>query len=206
MKWYPILFNGDMVRAILDGTKTQTRRPIKREAKPAPGMVWDYCLCREIDPSDTPCMVCEARFGDCPYGRPGDRLWVRESVIIAPKNWNDGSDSTHIDNDGDPRIVQYLATEPNREGANQYHLRATPSIHMPRWASRISLLVTGVRAERVQDITNDDALREGIHPLACDADESPRELYRELWNHTYGAGAWDRNDGVWVTDFQRVER
>lgn len=78
-------------------------------------------------------------------------------------------------------------------------------LFMPRWASRITILVTAIRAERVQDITDDDALREGIPALAYGSDESPRDGFRELWDRTYGAGAWGRNDEVTVTDFQRVD-
>ena len=86
MKERPILFTGPMVRAILDGSKTQTRRVVKSENEPSPGWDWADCLCREIDRRDTPCEICSARFGESPYGVPGDQLWVRETWGVKRTN------------------------------------------------------------------------------------------------------------------------
>lgn len=193
----PILFSAPMVRAILDGRKSQTRRiNVKDRARPY-------------------------------YA--GDRLWVRETTIITPKRWNDGTGCTHTDADGDPRIVQYLATHPDREAADDYKLKATPSIFMPRWACRLTLDVAAVRVERLQEISEDDAKAEGArfkdfglgkwkqqrpgwsmldpHPWTSDAClGSARHAFGNFWNklnEKRGFG-WDANPMVWVVDFHRV--
>lgn len=202
MKELPILFAGDMVRAILDGSKTQTRRPIKGENVPNPGHDCAECLCREIDPSDTPCLTCEGRYGAAPW-KVGNRLWVKETWQVVTGRTKGDLGAAVRYKDMDLRACTMPAAKPMPLGLTWDRWR--PSIHMPRWASRLDLLVTSVRAERVQDITDDDALREGIHPLAYEAYESPRMGFRELWERTY-PGSWDRNDAVWVIDFQQVDR
>lgn len=193
----PILFSGEMVRAILDGRKSQTRRVVKG----------DWGLDREKTALEARKrqVACE-----CPYGQPGDRLWVRETCIISPKFF-DGvkSDSyTVFDRDGDGRICQYLASTPDTDAARDYKLKVTPSIHMPRWASRITLEITGVRVERLQDISEDDAVAEG-RPRHTKPPESIStvEMFEISWNHLnekrgYG---WDANPWVWVIEFRRVE-
>lgn len=178
----PILFNTEMVRAILDGKKTQTRRPAKERA-PDPGNDWRECLCREIAAVDVPCVVCEARFGLCPFGRVGDRLWVRET-------WGPCAGG-----------VCYRADEADTvcpDGG-----RWIPSIHMPRWASRITLEVTEVRVERLQSISERDAIAEG-KPYGALVD--PRSEYVVSWNAIYakdGRG-WRDNPFVWVVSFRRI--
>lgn len=271
MKERPILFTGADVRAILDGSKVQTRRPIKTSpeldddewsalafvgtpgwnvspslAKKAqrrvtsqraldPGNVWAECLCREIDPSDTPCLTCEGRYKAAPW-QVGDRLWVRETwqALRFSKDFETGyvddiyfAEIIPKHNDdapyANPWEVAYAADpcwESHREDRG---FPWRPSIHMPRWASRITLLVTAIRVERVQDITNDDALREGIRELPLQRGEpgawwtgdvgkgaalharTPRGAFARLWERIHGAGAWDRNDWVWVVEFQRVD-
>ena len=187
MKESPILFSAPMVRAILDGRKTQTRRVAKLNSSGRAA---------------------------CPYGKPGDRLWVRETTIISPKNWNDDPDFNRIDNECCKRIVQYLATDPNTEGADDYGLKKTPSIFMPRWASRILLEITGVRVERLQDISECDAKAEGSY--VCDyfgrrlLDQSSNQGcyewgYRSIWESLNGPGSWDLNPFVWVVEFKVLE-
>lgn len=90
------------------------------------------------------------------------RLWVKETSIIAPPRWNDRQDANATDADGVPRLVQYLATSPIKEGADDYGLKTRSSIHMPRWASRINLLPIQARLMRLQDITDEDAQAEGV--------------------------------------------
>lgn len=149
------------------------------------------------------------------YGKPGDRLWVRETTIIAPKQWNDGYDFTHLDSDGDKRIVQYLATHPNRDAANDYKLKAIPSIFMPRWACRILLEITEVRGQRLQDISEEDALAEGVS-VKVDAaiaaqvakDTPARMEFWHLWesiNSKRGFG-WDSNPWVWCLAFKKLDQ
>jgi len=227
MKERPILFSGPMVQAILDGRKTQTRRVVK----PSAGLQSTWASVESLAKCPTN-YLCEvdgdlgAQFQHplagqfaygvqndkyspygwfkCPYGKPGDRLWVRETAIIAPKRWNNGSDATHVDNDGDKRIVQYLATQPSREAADDYGLKATPSIFMPRWASRITLEITGVRVERLQEISETDAKAEGK--------ESIDELKRS-WNSLYKGQPekqWIESQNgqtspwVWVVGFKKI--
>jgi hypothetical protein len=195
MRERPILFNGDMVRAILEGRKTVTRRLIK----PAPEMVTDRSIATwEGDPAALMRLL-EQAGRKCPYGQPGDRLWVRET-------WAPGATRTMY-----------------RAGCNPCYLppsgRWKPSIHMPRWASRILLEVTAVRVERLQDITEEQAIAEGIDLDAladaqdrydmvlawsgADGRATPITAFRDLWNST--GGDWDANPWAWVIEFRRVE-
>lgn len=172
MKERPILFNGDMVRAILAGQKTQTRR--------IPSKTQQHALF-------------------CPYGHPGDRLWVRE-------RW--ATDMSF--DDLPPRML------PPRGMPIYYHATAQcmdykwrPSIHMPRWASRITLEITDVHVERVQDIHEEDAIAEGIDPrkLSYLSGERAVTKFYVLWNSIYAADGlgWDVNPWVWVVTFKRME-
>lgn len=142
MKERPILFSGPMVRAIFDGRKTQTRRVARLTSA---GYVKEPGGHRRWHPGDP-----DARFA-CPCGAPGDRLWVRETWGLYDTQPSDGPSGA---------TVFYRATDENRR-VLRYQLWR-PSIHMPRWASRITLEVTGVRVERLQDITEEDAYSEGV--------------------------------------------
>ncbi|WP_422096847.1 hypothetical protein [Variovorax sp.] len=193
MKERPILFSAPMVRALLDGTKTQTRRVVK----PQPD---------SISPDGIPARFFHQRaIGSgypvqirSPYGQLGDRLWVRETWQAVR-----GDDrARHICTSPRPDVgwIEYAATP--REDEPAYKWR--PSIHMPRWASRIDLEVTGVRIERLQDISEADARAEGydIGPPPCIDD--PVRWYRYLWEQLNGAGSWDANPWVWVVMFRRA--
>ena len=185
----PILMSGPLVRATLAGLKTQTRRPIKRENKPDPGFEWAECLCREIDPSDTPCCTCEARFPG--IASAGDRLWVRETwtqllavspqsdeplpigpgerLIEPPTQWTDRHGRRRWNYDG--KVIAYRANSDiefcdgdghSSEFANRADMpRWRSSTCMPRWACRLVLPLVSVRVERVQDISEADAWAEG---------------------------------------------
>lgn len=209
----PIIFSGPMVRALLEGRKTQTRRAIKRVA--------DFGPVTEFGASDTPGY--EFHFRDqrglwndckdfavlsrCPYGQQGDYLWVRETWD-APKTWTAGYAGNEVV-DGwyfDRGKVIYRATDACQGPWDKWR----PSIHMPRWASRLTLRITDVRVERVQEITNDDAINEGalesveipyVGSMTCD---QAREAFRLLWNYINGTGAWDRNQWVWVLSFEII--
>ena len=186
---------GPLVRATLAGQKTQTRRPIKRENKPDPGCEWAECLCREIDPSDTPCCTCEARFPG--IASAGDRLWVRETW-----DWRDwqsmANRKVRIAYASDGAQVDTIAPcdwNPVVYNAARWH----PSIHMPRWACRLVLPLVKVRIERVQDITEEDAKAEGVEPIGG----SYREGFRAVWQNIYGT--WDLNPWVWVAEWKDIE-
>ncbi len=192
MKERPILFSGEMVRAILEGRKTQTRRIVKPEPLPYTE-VWHprEQVCRHTD-------YWFARVAArCKYGVPGDRLWVRET-------WGDGEQ-----NNCEPGVY-YRATDPAWD-EEETGFRWKPSIHMPRWASRITLEVTGVRVERLQDISEADARDEGAGLLLEDREywdgdpDQYRKCFRVLWESINGPGSWAENPWVWVIEFKRIE-
>lgn len=189
MKERPILFSAPMVRAILNGTKTQTRRVAKLTAN---GHVKEPGGNRRWHTADF-----DARLA-CPYGQPGDRLWVRETwardseddALFYRADVGSGNEA----DDWQRNIY---------DGANGYCWR--PSIHMPRAASRIMLEVTGVRVERLRGISDADCLDEGIYPTATGLyPGSPKAAYQKLWESINGPGSWDANPLVWVVEFKRV--
>ena len=180
-----------MVRAVLDGSKTQTRRVVK----PQPS--WN-----ENDPDLEHVLTCgrtqrqllmEQLFARCPYGVPGDRLWVRETFALTGDN---ASPIVHPTHGG----AAWRATD---------HAKAfkwKPSIHMPRWASRITLEIVSVRVERLQDISEEDARAEGVTLRGTTRYESEcRNEYRALWESINGPGSWESNPYVWVVEFKRIQ-
>ena len=211
----PILFSGPMVRAILEGRKTQTRRVVKpqplsmREAE-SKGMHGDLVL--DLASYSGVSRLSESRGRNaaaagvlithphCPYGAPGDRLWVRETWWMHDnQNAFDAEDGNVTAPDGTRRLVGYAATMnyDSSRCASEFGCRKRPSIHMPRWASRLTLEVVAVRVERLQAISEEDVLAEGIErPL--------RREYAELWESINGAGSWDANPFVWVVEFRRL--
>lgn len=203
MKESPILFTGPMVRAILEGRKTVTRRVVK----PQPDFLGSM-----VDPN-TPFKTLDAGLHariTCPHGQPDDRLWVREAWAadaqvdaIAPRDLSQGEP------------IWYPADFSVRQtGCSMISKgRGRPSIHMPRWASRILLEITAVRIERLQDISEKQALAEGVElegegvcwaGAAGTASDSPVESFRLLWELINGAGSWNANPWVWVVEFKRV--
>ncbi len=209
MKERPILFSGAMIRAILAGQKTQTRRAAKPVKHPDLGNLYDPgALVMEREPQH---VIDRA----CPYGQPGDRLWVRET-------W-----AAHCDEDNLPprdcsRDVRFYAVEHGRQhGLNPRIGKWRPSIHMPRWHSRILLEIVSVRVERLQSISEADAEAEGIDFLRhiqdndetltdrdvyqCLRDLTARDLYELLWDSINGEGSWAANPWVWAVEFKRVE-
>ncbi|MHB8953533.1 MAG: hypothetical protein ACYC4U_11235 [Pirellulaceae bacterium] len=236
MKEHPILFSGPMVRAILEGRKTMTRRVCDRVA--------GFGKVTEFGVSDTPGY--DVRFRDrrmlwnelrreellnlCPYGKSGDRLWVRET-------WGQTADANGVG------LVCYLADktafhmlcecdgdgDPCGHGRKHYEpqvpwdqIKSRPSIHMPRWASRLTLEVTSVHAERLQDITEAAAIAEGFIKLPAtgravltkgaqyfgDYWSSARSGFHELWDTLNAKRGlpWESNPYVWVVAFRRLEQ
>lgn len=233
IKERPILFSAPMVRAILAAGKTQTRRVVKPQ--PIVGdrtlTMWKYIKLSES---------AFAAYGPfemrkyCPDGKPGDRLWVRESGYIDKR---------------EKRFFAYAATmgifkeattgdmdetdEPiSKSKLDADGFKSVPSIHMPRWASRITLEITGLRVERLNDISEADAIAEGLSCLSKDDgrtykygipdadglpgndntgwpwvewDVSPIAAYRRLWEKINGPGSWDANPWVWIVEFRRVD-
>lgn len=233
MKERPILFQGAMVRALLDGTKTQTRRPLKLRYQEMgerdDGSLWPW--------SENP-DTADDWWHACPYGQPGDRLWVRETWGVVSNAWDDEGFSvdwtptrpaTHIH---EMRFGQgyysghviYAADGSyewagDDDGGGEPRTAWHPSIHMPRVASRIQLEIVSVRVERLQAISEADCWAEGIE--ACDGMlddmaiidcakrmgrqwEDAAPTYAALWERINGAGSWDANPWVWVVEFKRV--
>lgn len=255
MKERPILFSAPMVRAILGGSKTQTRRIVNGvkhfpEFGSAVGMVggaWRYgspaglglaergdCWSVTLDADHLKRMCAQEAYGwgagaGCPYGPPGGRLWVRETwqgplleqfEVDADSRW---MSPLRIHQYQNPAHCRYAA---DGGGAPEFldaddnlQCRWRPSIHMPRWASRITLEITGVRVERLQDISIQDAKAEGawgpddsivdkvatyfgIDVLAA----NPRLAFQMLWESINGPDSWQANPWVWAIDFKRLEQ
>ena len=218
MKERPIIFNDEMVRAILDGRKTQTRRVIKPQppectenGTPYTGWQKTTLPCKEG--FDITAFIDNPKYiGECPHGKPGDRLWVREmwSGDYCYQKEPPSQRVSVMTPDG-PMLresIWYWA-----DGQPEYGdwERPRPSIHMPRWASRITLEITNVRVERVKDISEEDAVAEGVHgereALAAGMSwyDKPRRAFRSLWQSIYGTNSWSDNPWVWVIEFRRVE-
>jgi len=188
MKERPILFSGEMVRAILEGRKTMTRRVVKLPRWALPGSL-------ECDGTIPFWPMAEDMYGDskrieCPYGQVGDLLWVKETFAQV-----DGDELYFRASDSE------LTEEEREEG-----MKWKPSIFMPRWASRITLEIVSVMVERLQDITEEDAKAEGTHLYRrTRPDTEYRENYRTLWEKINGAESWAANPYVWVIEFKKIE-
>lgn len=214
MRERPILFSGPMVRAILAGTKMQTRRAIK----PQPELAWGGRINwvsrgRSLAGGQPGDLV---EFAPCPYGQPGDRLWVRESFMDLQ-----GTGVEHYDSDRRRQRYAFAADCPagsySDEARKDYGLKWKPSIHMPRAACRIVLEIERIRVERLQAINEMDARAEGAayhdgrgighsgwrHDLG-DVHADARSAFARLWNEINGPGAWVSNPWVWVIEFRRV--
>ncbi|EFH4810839.1 hypothetical protein F9385_19250 [Escherichia coli] len=185
-----MIFNGEMVRAILHGRKTQTRRP----ANPSTANLLDL---QEQYP--------HKKYNiSCPFGAVGDRIWVRETWAEAGA--------------GAPDLKLYRANYPEHVPTHYENvppvdeIRWTPSIHMPRWASRITLEITCVRVERLNSISQKDAQAEGMEltgwrPTYSDPDSggevwTPYDNFAQLWESIYGEESWKANPWVWVIEFK----
>lgn len=224
MRERPILFNGDMVRAILDGRKTQTRRLLELPE----GEYW----------SDVPEMAKQylPKAFKSPYGCAGDRLWVREKLEVRAENISFSMPETGQTIDGvyygmNSAQEYWWVYSSDKEPIDDWYSDwsyyknkkdVCPSIHMPRWASRITLEITNVRVERVQEISLDDARAEGITEYLTEftdkqCTESEADMWRnktsienfaDLWNSIYKkkGNGWDVNPWVWVYEFKLVEK
>ena len=196
----PILFSGDMVRAILDGRKTMTRRVVKIAQHPQAervqhfeGLRWDWLRYDGLRLSTF----------KCPFGKTGDRLWVRETFRLSDPN-----DCACYE------PCRCRSGQPMYRADGHYHdmeYKWKPSIHMPRWASRITLEITDIRVERLQDINEEDAEAEGaplelgvLERTILGAKARYRSGFVRLWESINGPGSWDANPWVWCVSFKRV--
>jgi hypothetical protein len=183
-----------MVRAILEGRKTQTRRAFR--VQPPPGALVGWVSGQSITP----------------YGREGDRLWVREA-------WKAHPTFDHLPPRDIPQTHVWYMADDGYKAESRYR----QGMHMPRWASRITLEITSVRVERLQDISEVDAIAEGVESLRAEriywkdysnpAGKGVESLtaasalasYRTLWEAINGTGSWQDNPWVWVVEFMRIE-
>lgn len=237
MKERPIIFNADMVRAVLDGRKTQTRRIMREQPEVIPkedefgkpGFWIPFNAGKTMVRN-------EDMYIACPFGLKGDRLWVRETWSVVSHAFDD--DGLMIDYVPD-RPAKAVHEKPFGRGYYSGHAIYAadggftwgdddgcadgrscwkPSIHMPRWASRITLEITGVRVERSQDITEQDAAAEGVPPVGDLLPDYPdtyltpkgdfataKVAFQRLWESIYGDDSWQANPWVWVIEFKRVE-
>lgn len=219
-----MIFNAEMVRAILDGRKTQTRRPVKFP-------VHDKNLGCELAGNELAGELSAGNYLNSAFGKPGDRIWVREAfrvhsratdvatLVYKASERNSWTEQTH-------RVPVAVCNKPATPE------KWTPSLHMPRWASRILLEITDVRVERLNAISEEDAQREGVHTEVWDqtvvarnyaardeffqfwSEDMPhyvemnqlyRSSFRSLWESIYGEESWKANGWVWVISFKRVE-
>lgn len=207
MKERGMIFNSEMVRAILDGRKTQTRRIMKVQPENSElglSRIIDSSVAKEVgmyfwSQADACGVKRRSKPFPCPFGAVGERIWVRET-------WADAGASA-------PELKLYRANYPEHVPSHYENvppvdeIRWTPSIHMPRWASRITLEITGVRVERLNDISNESARAEG-YPVDREADggdSDPWLWFRDLWDGIYPEQSFKHNPWVWVITFQRVE-
>ena len=231
MKERPILFSAPMIRAILAGTKTQTRRVVK------PTFATDAIPCEMGATNEHGHQIsghsgmwwCDAEGNHekavrCPYGKPGDQLWVREAWQYY--DWTDDGEPciryaadnatawpTSTEAWGEKLQDVWAALSMNENYAIDMAARDRrwrPSIHMPRWASRITLEVTAVKVERLQDISEADAKAEGAEPYRLPVHPDREHLrhvdgYHALWESINGPGSWDANPWVWCVSFKRLE-
>lgn len=226
MKERPILFSAPMVRAILDGNKTQTRRILSHKGRGFTEAGWIFSHLY-TNPNDL-LQVAMSNGGQvysfpCRYGRGGDQLWVRETFCKVFKYDDSGmplldKEENQID------AIWYRATDQNNVryfGPDGEDAKTPwkPSIHMPRAASRIDLKITNIRVERLQDISEDDARAEGVRAMdsyvPIPSNDPARIVdpalmtdyvvgFQRLWKRINGDASWDANPWVWVVEFERV--
>ena len=227
----PILFSGPMVRALLDGSKTQTRRVMKPQLVygTVAGLFNSWYLPRAEGGGTLYPNGKEKILGTCPYGQPGDRLWVRETFV---QGWDYDPVTDRIKRyDSDGKQIP-IKTWYRADGADigwcdadgwEANTPWKPSIHMPRAASRMTLEITSVRVERLQDISEADAMAEGIaYGPTCDEEgrsggyhwDRNREdedvwptavqACRQLWIGINGPESWATNPWVWAIEFRRL--
>lgn len=227
MKERPVIFNGEMVRAILDGRKTQTRRVMNVQPKPSetrPGDFWfsskkleSMVHVSDFMPCNSPIADCHHFFQEhcCPFGQVGDRLWVREAFgMQVRRDGLGGTGEFRVYRASNPDAVKYTTA-----CGKSVPVKWTPSIHMPRWASRITLEITAVRVERLNSISEEDAKAEGVRVVKVREDgerycdylspeinhyRRPSDSFISLWESIYGEESWQHSPWVWVIEFRRV--
>ena len=200
MKERPILFSTSMVKAILEGRKTQTRRFVNPQPtfSENTGFHWKgYMYGIGSNYAET---VSNFVNTSCPFGKVGDRLWVRESWYQKGTVGRSYPDDDEYQFFGHKQAA-YVA---NGDAPKDWTFRKRPSIHMPRWACRLVLEITNIRVELLNDITKDDAVAEG---MVADDDYCAEEYFSKLWNEINGwdKKGWNANPWVWVVEFKVIQ-
>ncbi|HBR1593620.1 TPA: morphogenetic protein [Klebsiella pneumoniae] len=209
MKERGMIFNAEMVRALLSGRKTQTRRIIKPQPEATlSGSLSGKWLSRPLNGLLLPKI--EDIAIHCPFGVVGDRIWVRET-FQGPLFDYDLMDSYCKDPTPfeKPEFCVYKAdgvpAPEFYDADDELHCCWRPSIHMPRWACRILLEITNVRVERLKSISDGDAIREGCSTADMMSGDCVADVFARLWASIYGSDSWNANPWVWVIEFKRVE-
>ena len=237
MKERGMIFNAEMVRALLSGRKTQTRRIMKPQPEPCPrgGHWWPSNVFKTMLHVEEEMQNGKGGWGGlvgdaCPFGDVGDRIWVREAYRfpaslddVSPTGVGEMAVATGYRKPWAPTFYEFTGTfsdgwkgfETSPKVSDAGKLR--PSIHMPRWASRILLEITDVRVERLNAISEEDARAEGIidggclncgepEPCGCaNPEPDATDAFAYLWQSIYGQENWNANPWVWVIEFKRVE-
>lgn len=206
----PILFNSEMVNAILSGRKTQTRRIISEKTLHLFGVAASAGECHPIELCDQRSQSYYLDF--CPLGKPGDQLWVRETFQGPLFDYEQME--SYLEDSAKFESHEYCVYKADGNTTPEFvdaddnlHCKWRPSIHMPRWASRINLLITGVRVERLNTISTGDAMAEG-YPAGREATGGPLDAwlwFRELWDGIYPDNTFEVNPWCWVIEFERME-
>lgn len=196
MKECPILFNSEMVKAILDGRKTQTRRVVKSE------LIIEQA---EFECGNRPNVIQSEPSlqywteNSCPFGQVGDHLWVRETWYqkgTVGRTYPDDDEYQFFGH----RQAAYVA---DGDAPKDWTFKKRPSIHMPRWACRLILEITNIRIERLNDISEADCVKEGIGSALLRDCKRPK--FMQLWESINGTGSWDKNPWVWVVEFKVIK-
>jgi len=225
MKSRPILMSTPMVQAILAGDKTQTRRIVKPPYDIYPNVTKHITSCE----FDFHFLDGIGQYTASPYGKPGDQLWVRETFFAyglwfsSSKGGKWFSDTTHSFDSGGHRFMDSPPEEIEKGRSSKEGWYKRPSIFMPREASRITLEITDIHVERLHDITEEDAIAEGVgHGFQMNAgwpdylhiksgvceltQDTAKMSFASLWESINGLGSWDdKNPWVWVVAFKRIE-
>lgn len=199
MKEHPIIFSTDMVKAILEGRKTQTRRVIK----PQPPNSWKFDGFYDNGDISFSHPAGVKKIHKCSYGKVGDRLWVRETWEESIKNLFGKS------------VILYKADYIDKPDDIANASKWKSPIYMSRWASRITLEITDIRVERLQEITANDCVKEGCgRTLGTNPHYHPRDRFKDLWNSIYARNdrpdgyckySWENNPWVWMISFKRLK-
>ncbi|WP_077174069.1 ASCH domain-containing protein [Yersinia proxima] len=206
----PILFNAEMVNAILSGRKTQTRRIISEKTLHLFGVAASSGECHPIELCDQRSQSYYLEF--CPLGKTGDQLWVRETFQGPLFDYEQMK--SYLEDSVKFESPEYCVYRADGNAAPEFvdaddnlHCKWRPSIHMPRWASRINLLITGVRVERLNTISTGDAMAEG-YPAERESTSGSLDAwlwFRDLWDGIYPDNTFEVNPWCWVIEFERME-